>query len=72
MFIKTFDNYRRSSPYANFITVNFISAIFQNLPENSWSMVRFLMKQTLLINAENFLTKVYKVQVIGTMFIVVC
>ena len=31
-------------------------------------MVRFLMKQTLLINAENFLTKVYRVQVIGTMF----
>ena len=25
--------YRESSPYANFITVNFITAIFQNFPE---------------------------------------
>ena len=28
--------YRGSSPYANFITANFITAIFQNFPRIFW------------------------------------
>ena len=28
-------NYKGSSPYANFLTTNFITAIFQNFPKNA-------------------------------------